>query len=172
MQFRMAITAYSPPNINSPRPLSRWRALTQPKTLLMFPLSKPLSLGCGQMTQFLPKKMQMTYKWMTVKRVSRKAVCFPDEVEPMTFSSALFSLFWMWTWSLKHQQPLHFSSMGKDKKIRYNGFDILVTNKMPKSAYIQENTDPHFLKTLWIRFPFPCNWKLSSLIQKVLTIKL
>lgn len=38
--------------------------------------------------------------------------------------------------------------MEKNKKIRYGGFDNVVTNLMPKSAYIQVGggNEPHMLK--------------------------
>lgn len=37
--------------------------------------------------------------------------------------------------------------MEKNKKIKYGGFDNIVTNLMPKSAYIQvKKIEPHMLK--------------------------
>lgn len=71
----------------------------------------------------------MEYKCMAVKRGSQKSFCFSCEAENMTISLAL-----LWNLGMKSKATVTaaFLSYGKSQN-RYDGFDITVTNQMPKS---------------------------------------
>lgn len=130
---------------------------------LMFPLPN-LFYVCMAKRPMFSNKMEMKYRRMTIKRVSRKAFCFSDEAELLALYLVLF--FVIWAWHLKQQQPLHFSSMEKNKKIWYGGFNNAVTNYKGKNLLTVREKNWTSLKienktNLWITFSFPCCWKFS-----------